>query len=132
MHHRVFRNERSLRSHGHQTKEMRNGVAPEIHKKGIHKDCPQNVPRKIHGILVCQKCKTTWNRDVVGATNILDIYLARMEGHQRPARFTRAYWQKPSDSQLQGRGEDMGSDNTVAGTCDTEEKSKTTENVDFA
>jgi len=123
----------SVCCHGHLNKEMKCGQSPETFKKGKYKGCPNKKPRKVHGILVCQKCKRTWNRDVVGATNILDIYLARMEGHQRPERFTRAYWQKPSDSQLQGRSEDMGSDNTVAGTCDTEGNfSKSTENVGFA
>lgn len=102
----------SVCCHGHANKEMKCGQAPDIFKQGKYKDCPAKKPSKVHGILICQKCKRTWNRDVVGPTNILDIYLARMEGHPRPERFTKAYWQNLSDIQLQGRSEDMVSDDT--------------------
>jgi transposase len=102
----------SVCCHGYANKEMKCGQSPDTFKQGKYKECPDKKPSKVHGILVCQKCKRTWNRDVVGATNILDIYLARMEGHPRPERFTRAYWQILSDSQLQVSNGDMGSDDT--------------------
>ena len=95
----------SICCHGHENKCMHNGIGPDAYKGGKFKDSPKKVPHKIHGILVCQKCKRTWNRDVVGAINILDIYLADMEGQSRPHRFTHSYWknQNLSDLQLQGR-----------------------------
>ena len=96
----------SVCRHGEKTKEIKNGHLPEMFMKGKYRDCPEQKPSKVHGILLCQKCKRTWNRDVVGATNILDIYLARMNGRERPERFTRSFWTL-RDSQLFG---DMGSD----------------------
>lgn len=98
----------SVCCHGEENKEMKNGHLPEMFMKGKYRDCPEKKPSKVHGILVCQKCKRTWNRDVVGATNILDIYLARMNDQRRPERFTRSFWTL-RDSQLFG---DMGSADT--------------------
>ena len=72
---------------------MKNGHSIHDYKNGKFVDNPAKMPRKVHGILICQRCKRTWNRDVVGAINILDIYLARMYGLPRPQRFTRAYWE---------------------------------------
>ena len=77
---------------GHRNEEMKNGHAIEEYRNGFFLDEPAKMPRKVHGLLICTRCKRTWNRDVVGAINILDIYLARMQGLPRPARFTRAFW----------------------------------------
>ena len=46
--------------------------------------------RKVHGILVCQKCKTLWNRDVNSAINIARLTRERLEGRERPAYLSRA------------------------------------------
>ena len=82
----------SVCCHGHRNEEMKNGHPIEQYKDGFFLDEPAKMPRKVHGLLICTRCKRTWNRDVVGAINILDIYLARMQGLSRPARFTRAFW----------------------------------------
>jgi hypothetical protein len=83
----------SVCCHGAENKCMKNGHSIQAYKNGKFLETPAKMPRKVHGILICQRCKRTWNRDVVGAVNILDIYLARMYGLPRPQRFTRAYWQ---------------------------------------
>ena len=83
----------SVCCHGHENQCMKNGHSVQDYKNGKFLETPAKMPRQVHGILVCKRCKRTWNRDVVGATNILDIYLARMHGLPRPERFTRAYWQ---------------------------------------
>jgi len=82
----------SVCCHGAQNSCMKNGHSVHDYKNGKFLETPAKMPRKVHGILVCQRCKRTWNRDVVGAVNILDIYLARMNGQPRPERFTREYW----------------------------------------
>jgi ribosomal protein L37AE/L43A len=45
--------------------------------------------REIHGILICNKCGNTWDRDVVGAVNIADVAIAQLYGFARPERFTK-------------------------------------------
>ena len=105
----AYSSKSSVCCHGHANKDMKNGHSPKTYMKGKHKDCPEKKPSKVHGILVCQKCKTTWYRDVVGAINILEIYLARMEGHRRPTRFTRAFWQQNLSCFQLHLGGDMGS-----------------------
>jgi len=64
----------------------------ETYKGGKYVEEPKKMPKHIHGILICQKCRSTWNRDFVGAFNIRSIYIARMEGLERPERFTLAFW----------------------------------------
>lgn len=73
----------SLCCHGHHNKKMPNGQDPKMFKNGNYKYYPDEV----HGILICKKCGRTWDRDFVGAVNILDIYMARMNGLTRPQRF---------------------------------------------
>jgi transposase len=77
----------SLCCHGHHNKHMPNGQDPVTYKKGKFKNAPERMPSEVLGILICQECGRTWNRDYVGAVNIWDIYLARMTGLPRPARF---------------------------------------------
>ena len=45
--------------------------------------------RDVHGLLRCQneRCGRRWNRNVLGATNILEIALATLQGLDRPAHF---------------------------------------------
>ena len=45
--------------------------------------------RYIHGLLRCQNesCSIRWNRNVLGATNILEVALATLQGFGRPAHF---------------------------------------------
>jgi len=45
----------------------------------------RNVHRAVHGVSICQGCGTTWNRDVVGASNILLCFTAVVRGEARPA-----------------------------------------------
>ena len=87
----------SLCCHGHLNKCKKNGQPVETFKKGKYIDKPNKMPREVHGILICQKCGKTWNRDYVGAVNIYDIYVARMRGEIRLERFQRvnssSFWQ---------------------------------------
>ena len=50
----------------------------------------RNVHREVHGVSICQGCGTTWNRDVVGASNILLCFEAVVRGEARPAQFAAA------------------------------------------
>ena len=79
----------SLCCHGAHNRCQRNGQDPITFKKGRYQAAPDNMPREVHGILICQRCGKTWNRDFVGAVNIFDIYIARIRGEPRPARFKR-------------------------------------------
>ena len=45
--------------------------------------------RKVHGILLCQKCRTLWNRDVNSAINTARLMRERLEGRERPAYLSR-------------------------------------------
>lgn len=45
--------------------------------------------RKVHGILVCRKCRTLWNRDVNSAINTARLTRERLEGRERPAYLSR-------------------------------------------
>lgn len=45
--------------------------------------------RKVHGILVCQKCRTLWNRDVNSAINTARLTREKLEGRERPAYLSR-------------------------------------------
>jgi len=83
----------SLCCHSHLNKCMKNGQDVVTFRNGKYKENPSKMPREVHGILICQKCGRTWNRDFVGAVNIYDIYVARMNEWAGLARFTRKYWQ---------------------------------------
>jgi transposase len=52
---------------------IKNGYSIEAYKEGKFLETPAKMPREVHGLLICQGCKRTWGRDVVGARNILDI-----------------------------------------------------------
>ena len=82
----------SVCCHGHENQCMKNGHSLAEYKNGIYMDCPRKMPQHVHGILICQGCGRTWNRDFVGAINILNLYMARVHGEPRPERFTWAYW----------------------------------------
>jgi hypothetical protein len=86
----AYSSKSSVCCHGHANRKMPNRQPPATYKKGKYSEQPNNMPREVHGILICNQCGKTWNRDVVGATNIREIYLARMRGEARPLRFTRA------------------------------------------
>ena len=88
----AYSSKSSVCCHGYRNHNQRNGQPLATYKKGKYLATPGKMPREVHGILICNKCGRTWDRDVVGAINILDIYLARMRGQQRPERFTRGYW----------------------------------------
>ena len=49
----------------------------------------KNQTRWIHSLLRCQNesCGRRWNRNVLGATNILEVALATLQGLERPAHF---------------------------------------------
>jgi len=88
----AYSSKSSVCCHGHLNESMKNGQLVETYKRGKYVEKPEKMPKHIHGILICQKCGSTWNRDFVGAFNILTIYIARMEGLERPERFTLAFW----------------------------------------
>ena len=48
------------------------------------------VPSEVHGILICQNCGRTWDRDLVGGLNITDIGIDHLMGLERQWRFTKA------------------------------------------
>jgi hypothetical protein len=48
------------------------------------------VPSEVHGILICQKCGRTWDRDLVGGLNVTDIAIDILIGLERHWRFTKA------------------------------------------
>jgi len=64
--------------HGLLNKCMKNGQDVVTFRNGKYKENPSKIPREVHGSLICQKCGRMWNRDFVGAVNIYDIYVARM------------------------------------------------------
>jgi len=41
---------------------MKNGQRVETYKGGKYVEEPKKMPKHIHGILICQKCRSTWNR----------------------------------------------------------------------
>ena len=76
----------SVCCHEHSNKCMKNGRNPKTYKNNKY----NYYPTEIHGILICKKCGRTWNRDVVGAINILNIFLEEQYYQQpRPYRFTK-------------------------------------------
>ncbi|MDF0682719.1 MAG: zinc ribbon domain-containing protein [Candidatus Nitrosocosmicus sp.] len=44
----------------------------------------------VHGVLICKKCNTVWNRDVNSATNIYRIAKYAIEGKDRPKYLERS------------------------------------------
>lgn len=84
----------SVCCHGHKNKKMTNGYSEEKYKNGKAKYCP----REIHGILHCENCSRTWNRDWVGSINIYDIFVATLNQQARPYRFTKDCHAAPKDS----------------------------------
>ena len=60
----------------------------------VNFDQPNGQPNAtsdcVHGILICPKCRRTWNRDLVGAVNITDIAIDHLMGLPRDPRFTKA------------------------------------------
>jgi len=83
----------TLCCHGLLNKCMKNGQDVVTFRNGKYNENLSKMPREVHGILICQKCERTWNRDFVGAVYIYDIYVARMNEWARPVRFARKYWQ---------------------------------------
>ena len=45
--------------------------------------------RKVHGLLICRKCKRLWNRDVNSAINIARLTRERISGRNRPEYLSR-------------------------------------------
>ena len=88
----------SVCCHGAHNKNQRNGQDQQTYKikTAKHKTLregeevkPIHCPAHVHGILICKKCGRTWNRDVVGSVNILDIAIDELHGLPRAVRFTR-------------------------------------------
>ena len=88
----------SLCCHGAHNKQQKNGQSPSTYKikttkhktlREGEKVKPIHCPAKVHGISICEKCGRTWNRDVVGSVNILDIAIDALQGFPRAIRFTR-------------------------------------------
>ena len=65
----------SLCCHGHRNKCMKDGHG--------------ETQKTVHGVSICTKCGKTWNRDVVGSSNILQILICLANGHDRPTRFNK-------------------------------------------
>jgi hypothetical protein len=66
----------------------------ENENKIYHKDkrhWKNNQQKLVHGVLCCTNinCNTTWNRDVNGSLNILEIGQAILNGKERPEVFRR-------------------------------------------
>lgn len=70
---------------GSDTKSMRHGRPPDAADFG-----KPHWTNTIHGILICTKCGTNWNRDKAASINIRDIFVIQYVRHQqRPDRFSR-------------------------------------------
>ncbi|ORZ18509.1 hypothetical protein BCR42DRAFT_449689 [Absidia repens] len=56
---------------------------------------------RLHSVLVCSDCNTTWNRDVNACNNIHHLAICLSQGADRPSIFCRPTTSNPTTSQQQ-------------------------------